>query len=29
MRLVFLYKYINFTVDKNTGPDTGHTIYIY
>ena len=28
MRLVFLYKYMNCTVDQNTGTDTGCTTYI-
>ena len=29
MRLAFLYKYIDFTVDENTGNDTSHNTYIY
>ena len=29
MGLLFLYKYKNCTVDKNTGTDTGHTTYIF
>ena len=29
MRLVFLCKYINCAVDKNTGSDSGHATYIY
>ena len=27
MRLVFLCKYINYTIDKTSGTDNGHTAY--
>ena len=29
MGLLFLYKYKNCTVDKNTGTGTGHTTYFF